>query len=54
VYFTHDELATDPSVISHDCVKIGQPSWLPQRIVGLELIGRDAAVNGQVAPMSRP
>jgi hypothetical protein len=38
----------------HNCVKIGQPPWLPQRIVGPEPIGRDAAVHGQVALWSRP
>jgi hypothetical protein len=38
----------------HDCVKIGQPPWLPQRIVGPEPIGLDAAAHGQVAPRSRP
>jgi hypothetical protein len=38
----------------HDCVKIGQPPWLLQRIVGPEPIGLDAAAHGQVAPRSRP
>jgi hypothetical protein len=32
--FSHDELATDPSVMRHDCAKIRQPPWLPQRIMG--------------------
>jgi hypothetical protein len=52
--FTHDELATDPSIMRHDSVKIGQPPWLLQRIVGPEPIGCDAAVHRQVAPRSRP
>jgi hypothetical protein len=34
VCFTHDELATNPLVVCHNLVKIGQPSWLPQRVVG--------------------
>jgi hypothetical protein len=33
-YFTHDELATDPLVMCHNLVKIGQPPWSPQRVVG--------------------
>jgi hypothetical protein len=53
-YFTHDELPTDPSVMRHDCVKIEQPSWLSQRIMGPEPIGCDAVAHGQVAPRSRP
>jgi hypothetical protein len=54
VLFTHDELATDPSVMRHDCAKIGQLPWLPHRIVGPEPIGHDAAAHRQVVPRSRP
>jgi hypothetical protein len=38
----------------HDCVRTGQPPWLPQKIGGPEPIGRDAAAHGQVARWCRP
>jgi hypothetical protein len=43
-----------PFVTSHDRVKIGQPPWLPQRIMGPGPIGRDAMVCGQVVHRSGP
>jgi hypothetical protein len=43
-----------PFVTSHDRIKIGQPPWLPQKIVGPGPIGRDAMARGQVVPRSSP
>jgi hypothetical protein len=54
VHVTHDELATAPSVMHHDYVRIGQPPWLSQKIMGPEPIGHDTVAHGQVASWSRP
>jgi hypothetical protein len=43
-----------PLVTSHDRIKIGQPPWLLQRIMGLGPIGRDVAARGQVVLRSSP
>jgi hypothetical protein len=43
-----------PFVMSHNHVKIGQPPWLPQRIMGPGPIGRDVAARGQVVLRSSP
>jgi hypothetical protein len=43
-----------PFVMSHDHIKIGQPLWLPQRIVGPGPIGRDTMARRQVVPWSSP
>jgi hypothetical protein len=43
-----------PLVTSHDRIKIGQRPRLPQRIMGLGLIGRDVATRGQVVLQSSP
>jgi hypothetical protein len=43
-----------PFVTSHDRIKIGQPPWLPQRIMGPRLIGRYVAARGQVVLRSSP
>jgi hypothetical protein len=37
-----------PLVKSHDRIKIGQPPWLPQRIMGPGPVGCDVAARGQV------
>jgi hypothetical protein len=43
-----------PLVKSHDRIKIGQPPWLPQRIMGSGPIGRDIAARGQVVLRPSP
>jgi hypothetical protein len=43
-----------PLVMSHNRIKIGQPPWLPQRIMGPGPIGRDVAACGQVVLRSSP
>jgi hypothetical protein len=45
-----------PLVKSHDRIKIEQPPWLPQRIMGPGLgpIGRDVAARGQVVLWPSP
>jgi hypothetical protein len=43
-----------PFITSHDCIKIGQPSRLPQRIMGPGPIGRDVTARGQVVLRSSP
>jgi hypothetical protein len=43
-----------PFITSHDRIKIGQPPWLPQKIVGPGPIGRDVTARGQVVPWSSP
>jgi hypothetical protein len=43
-----------PFVMSHDHIKIGQPPWLLQKIMGLRPIGRDVAARGQVELRSSP
>jgi hypothetical protein len=43
-----------PLIMSQDSIRIGQPPWLPQRIMGLGLIGRDVAVRRQVVLRSSP
>jgi hypothetical protein len=53
-----DQLRISPTmswqllITRHDRVKIGQPPWMPQKIMGPEPIGRDAATHEQVAPWS--
>jgi hypothetical protein len=43
-----------PFVTGHDRVKIGQPLWLPQKIMGPGPIGCDMAARGQVELRSSP
>jgi hypothetical protein len=43
-----------PLVKSHDRIKIGQPPWLLQRIMGPRPIGHDVAARGQVVLRSSP
>jgi hypothetical protein len=44
----------NPFVTSHDRIKIGQPLWLPQRIMGPGPIGCDVAARRQVVLWSSP
>jgi hypothetical protein len=43
-----------PLITSHDRIRVGQPPWLPQRIMGPGPIGRDVAAHGQVVLRSSP